>query len=142
MKTGLTFEPFLGNRLLETYTKCNAIECAQKVFDDLRIKNSYSRNVLLSWYLPCGRLDQPCYPFDKIPKPILVSCNSLIILVYPESISVLKEMQIVYNHVFIHKYAIVSVMGACACSGALALLCQVHGLAIVIGIDLKLESNY
>ncbi|XP_059653049.1 pentatricopeptide repeat-containing protein At2g13600-like [Cornus florida] len=139
IKTALTLNFFFSNRLIDMYSKCNSIECAQKAFDDLTIKNTFSWNTIFSAYSRIGQLNKARQLFDEMPEPNLVSYNSLISSLshhgfYKESIGVFQRLLKQYDNVLIDEFTVVSVVGTCACCNALELLRQVHGFAIVIGL--------
>ncbi|XP_022774587.1 pentatricopeptide repeat-containing protein At2g22070-like [Durio zibethinus] len=143
IKKALTFKPFITNHLISMYSKFNEIKSAQKVFDELHVKNSHSWNILISGYLQHGHFDRACNLFDKMPRRNLVSYNSLISGFsqhgfYKESVNMFKKMLNESDHLVIDGYTVVSVVGACACLGALKLLCQVHSFIIVFGLKLDL----
>ncbi|XVE68300.1 hypothetical protein DITRI_Ditri09bG0056400 [Diplodiscus trichospermus] len=125
------------------YSKFDEIKSAQKVFDELHAKNSHSWNILLSGYSRHGQFGSACNLLDKMPSRNLVSYNSLISGLsqhgfYKESISMFKKMLNERHHLVIDGCTVVSVVGACACLGALKMLCQVHGFMIVFGLKLDL----
>ncbi|XP_028072100.1 pentatricopeptide repeat-containing protein At2g13600-like [Camellia sinensis] len=143
IKTALSLSIFLTNHLIHMYSKCNSIACAQKAFDDLPVKNTHSWNTMISAYSQMGRFVIAHNLFDKIPEPNLVSYNCLISSLrnhgfYRESMSVFRRMQEQYNFVFMDEFTFVSVVGSCACLGALELLRQVHGVAVVIGMKFNI----
>ncbi|KAK9291334.1 hypothetical protein L1049_019279 [Liquidambar formosana] len=143
IKTALSLNAFLTNRLIDMYSKCDSIEFAHKAFDDLPMKNAHSWNTLISAYSRIGVFHEAHHLFDKMPEPNLVSYNSLISGLthhgFPnESIKVFKRMQKRYNSLFIDGFTLVGVVGTCACLGALQLLRQVHGAAVVIGLEMNI----
>lgn len=142
IKTALTFIPFFSNHLIDMYSKCNQIENAQKAFGDIPIKNNRSWNTLISAYSQVGLLEKARQLFDKIPQPNLVGYNSLISGLfhhgfYSESINVFKRMQKDSTCLCLDEFTVVSIVGSCACLGLLGLLRQVHGAAILIGLELN-----
>ncbi|XP_052188653.1 pentatricopeptide repeat-containing protein At2g13600-like isoform X2 [Diospyros lotus] len=139
IKTALALDVFLANRLVDMYSKCESLGCAQKAFDDLPTKNTHSWNTIISAYSQMGRFDRAHHLFDEMPEPNLVSYNSLISSLshhgfYKESIAVFRRLQNEYNGVVMDEFTVVSAVGSCACLGALQLLRQVHGVALVIGV--------
>ncbi|KAB1210546.1 hypothetical protein CJ030_MR6G010842 [Morella rubra] len=78
-----------------------------------------------------------------MPKPNIVSYNSLISGLthhgfHKESIGFFLQMQKDHDWLTMDEFTLVSMVGACACLGALALLCQVHGAGIVTGVEFNL----
>ena len=143
IKTAFSFNPVLTNGLMDMYSKFNAIESTQKAFDDLPNKTTRSWNTMISTCSRIGLFDKAHKLFDEMPIPNIVSYNSLISGLthhgfQRESISLFRQMQKDYNCLILDGFTLVSVVGACACLGALALLRQVHGAAIVLGLELNL----
>ncbi|CAK9171509.1 unnamed protein product [Ilex paraguariensis] len=143
IKTALTLNIFLANRLIDMYSKCNSINCAQKALDDLPVKNTHSWNTIITAYCRIGRFDKAYHLFDQMPEPNIVSYNSLLSSLtyrgfYSESMEVFKRIQNKYNYVFVNEFTLVSLVATCACLGALELLRQVHGAAILIGLKFNL----
>ncbi|KAF2284448.1 hypothetical protein GH714_021929 [Hevea brasiliensis] len=142
IKTALTIIPFFSNRLIDTYSKCNEIESAQKAFGDIPIKNNRSWNTLITAYSQVGLFEKARQLFDKIPEPNIVGYNSLISGLfhhgfYSESINVFKRMQKDCTCLCLDEFTVVSVVGSCASLGVLGLLRQVHGAAILTGLELN-----
>ncbi|XP_057948775.1 pentatricopeptide repeat-containing protein At2g13600-like [Malania oleifera] len=143
IKTALTFDLFHGNSLLDMYSKCDSVESAQKAFNDLPSQNSRSWNTLIYAYCRIGIFSEAYHLLDKMPKPNLVSYNSLISGLthhgfYRDSISLFQKMQEQYNHLFMDEYTVVSILGTCACLGLLELLRQVHGMVVLIGLEMNI----
>ncbi|CAK7354844.1 unnamed protein product [Dovyalis caffra] len=140
IKTALTFNRFITNNLINIYFKCNAFESAQNAFEDVPIKNNHSWNTIISGCLQMGNIDNARHLFDKMPEPNFVSYNSLISGLsrngfYKEGINVFRRMQKDFNLVCFDEFTFVSVVSSCACLGAVKLLHQVHGAALVIGVE-------
>lgn len=142
IKTSRIFKPFISNRLIELYSKCNFIESAQKVFDDLPVKNSHSWNTIVSGYSKNGLFDHAYQLLDKMPEPDIVSHNSVVSGLshhglYKESIYYFKKMQNMYSGygLFLDEYTIVSAVSSCSVLGVTKLLRQLHSLVVVIGLE-------
>lgn len=90
-----------------------------------------------------GLFDKAHKLFDEMPIRNVVSYNSFISGLthhgfHRESISFFRQMQKDYNCLILDGFTLVSVVGACACLGALAFLRQAHGAAIVLGLEMNL----
>ncbi|KAF5745117.1 pentatricopeptide repeat-containing protein [Tripterygium wilfordii] len=143
IKTALTLQPFMGNGLIGMYSKFNAIESAQKAFDDLPMLNTRSWNTIITVYCHNGLFSKAQVLLDKMPEPNLVSYNSMISGLthhgcHRESVNVFRRMQTGCDLLFMDEFTLVSIAGACACLGALGFLRQVHGAAMVIGLKFSL----
>ncbi|XVF58433.1 hypothetical protein PTKIN_Ptkin07bG0066500 [Pterospermum kingtungense] len=142
-KKALTFKPIVSNHLIAMYLNFNEIKSAQKAFDELHVKNSHSWNILLSGYSKRGYFDRACNLFDQMPRRNLVSYNSLISGFsrhgfYLESVNMFKKMLNECDHLVIDGCTVVSLVGACACLGALKFLRQIHGFVTVFGLEFDL----
>ncbi|PIM99247.1 hypothetical protein CDL12_28264 [Handroanthus impetiginosus] len=141
IKTSLILDTFLANRLTEFYSKCNSIDCAEKAFDDLTFKNAHSWNTMISAYSKMGRLEKAGHLLDEMPEPNLVSYNSIISSLgrcgnHKEAINVFKGMQKrSYGAVLMDEFTVVGLAKVFSSLGALELFRQVHGIAIVMGLD-------
>ncbi|XP_062009995.1 pentatricopeptide repeat-containing protein At2g21090-like, partial [Rosa rugosa] len=143
IKTGLTLDTFLTNRLIDLYSKCNAVQDAHKAFDDLPTKNTHSWNTMISMYSRNGIFDNARHLLAKMTEPNLVSYNTLVSGLarhgyHKESISLFQRMQQDCECLFLDQFTFVSIVGTCACLGALAMLRQVHGVAIAIGLEMNI----
>ncbi|XP_031742900.1 pentatricopeptide repeat-containing protein At2g21090-like [Cucumis sativus] len=143
IKTALSFDLFLANRLIDMYSKCNSMENAQKAFDDLPIRNIHSWNTILASYSRAGFFSQARKVFDEMPHPNIVSYNTLISSfthhgLYVESMNIFRQMQQDFDLLALDEITLVSIAGTCACLGALEFLRQVHGAAIVIGLEFNM----
>ncbi|KAL5704463.1 hypothetical protein ACHQM5_022889 [Ranunculus cassubicifolius] len=78
MRIGMNSHTFLGNRLIDYYSKCGIIEDALKVFDEMPEKNCFTWNVMLMGFLKVGLFDEACELFDEMPERDVVSWNSMI----------------------------------------------------------------
>ncbi|CAI9763411.1 unnamed protein product [Fraxinus pennsylvanica] len=144
IKSALIFNTFLTNRLIQMYSKCNSIDSAQKVFNELQFKNQHSWNSLISAYSQMARFNDARQLLEEMPGPNLVSHNSILSSLtlrgfYKEAISVFRRMQNLHRDVlWMDEYTIVGLTNTCASLAALALLRQVHGVAIAVGLHFNL----
>ncbi|KAL1290926.1 hypothetical protein HN51_059474 [Arachis hypogaea] len=140
IKTALFFDPFLTNGLIDVYSKCCCVESAEKAFDDLPNKTTRSWNTLISLYSKMCLFDKAYNLFDKMPHRNLVSYNSLISGstrhgFHRESISLFRMMQMDSDCLMLDEFTLISVVGSCASLGNVKWLHQVHGVAVIVGIE-------
>ncbi|KAK4416665.1 Pentatricopeptide repeat-containing protein [Sesamum alatum] len=141
IKTAFVLDTFFANRLIQMYSKCNSVECAQNAFDELPFKNSHSWNTMISAHSQMGRFEKARRLLDEMPEPNLVSYNSIISSFgrsgfYKKAISVFKGMQKRNKgDLLMDEFTFVSLTNACASLAALELLRQVHGVALAMGLD-------
>lgn len=146
IKTALFFYPFLTNGLIDLYSKCGCIESAHKVFDDLPNKTTRSWNMILSFYSKNGLSNDAYKLFDKMPQRNLVSYNSLISGFtrhgfHEESVKLFRVMQNGCDRLMLDEFTLVSIVGSCARLGNLKWLNQVHGVAVIFGMECNMILN-
>ncbi|WOK94607.1 hypothetical protein Cni_G03312 [Canna indica] len=141
LKTALTCHTLLVNRLIDLYSKCDSLVCAETAFHDLPFKNHHSYNTLLAAYCRAGRLDLAHQLFDRLPDRNLVSYNIMISSLtrhghHKEALDLFSRMP--KEIVIVDKYTVVGVSTACSGLGALRSLRQLHAFVIVSGLELNL----
>ncbi|KAK7316940.1 hypothetical protein RJT34_00776 [Clitoria ternatea] len=146
IKTAFFFDAFLGNGLIDAYSKCGCVESAHKAFDDLPNKTTRSWNTVISFYSKLGLFDNAYKLFDKMPQRDLVSYNSLISGFtrhgrHKDSVKLFQVMQNGHDGLLLNEFTLVSVVGSCACLGNLKWLCQVHGVAVIVGMEWNVILN-
>ncbi|MED6199488.1 hypothetical protein PIB30_076327 [Stylosanthes scabra] len=146
IKTALFSDPFLTNSLINAYSKCGCVESAEKAFDDLPNKTTRSWNTLLSVFSKMCPFDKVYNMFDKMPHRNLVSYNSLISGstrhgFHRESVSLFRMMQMDSGCLMLDEFTLVSVVGSCASLGNLKWVHQVHGVAIIVGMECNMILN-
>ncbi|KAM4075019.1 hypothetical protein ACB094_10G138200 [Castanea mollissima] len=65
--------------LVDLYLKLGDMVTAQKVFDEMLVKNVVSWNSILSKYLKSGSLAEAQRVFNKIPRKDVISWNSMVL---------------------------------------------------------------
>lgn len=98
---------------------------------------------MISMYSRNGFLDSARDLLGKMTEPNLVSHNTLISGLarhgfHKESIYRFQRMQQDCECLFLDQFTFVSIVGTCACLGALAMLRQVHGVGIAIGLEMNI----
>lgn len=144
LKTALNLTTFFSNRLIEIYSKCNSVDVAQKVFDDLPVKNARSWNGIISAYSKIGSFGKARQLLDAMPEPNLVSYNTILSSLtrrglFKEAINMFKRMQLGIGRdgFWMDEYTVVILVNACAVFSVLKLLRQIHGRAIMNGLMLN-----
>ncbi|KAK4772821.1 hypothetical protein SAY87_027840 [Trapa incisa] len=142
IKTYVCSNPSLANHLINMYFKCGSIESAQKAFDDLPVKRAHSWNVVISGYSRAGHFNRALNLFDEMPKRDISSFNALISGLsrhgrYKDSVYMFSMIQKEYNFIYMDEFTMVGIVGSCACLAWPMLLRQIHGAAIIIGLELN-----
>lgn len=78
LKVGFNRHTFLGNRLIDLYSKLGFFDDAIKSFEDIANKNIFSWNIFLKLYIKYGELENARKMFDEMPDRDVVSWNSII----------------------------------------------------------------
>ncbi|XP_043722665.1 pentatricopeptide repeat-containing protein At1g43980, mitochondrial-like [Telopea speciosissima] len=78
IKIGLNRHTFLGNRILDLYSKLGTLSDALQVFDDIPTKNSFTWNILLMVFVKFEQIDNAESAFYNMPNRDVVSWNSMI----------------------------------------------------------------
>ncbi|KAL3837894.1 hypothetical protein ACJIZ3_022485 [Penstemon smallii] len=68
VRYGTNGDVFVGSTLIDFYGKCDVIDCAHKVFDEMSVKNVVSWTALMVGYLNFGDLVTARSLFDEMPK--------------------------------------------------------------------------
>ncbi|MED6134020.1 hypothetical protein PIB30_033645 [Stylosanthes scabra] len=145
-QTALFFDSFLTDSLINAYSKCGCVESAEKAFDDLPSKTTRSWNTLLSVFSKISLFDKAYNLFNKMPHRNLVSYNSLISGstchgFHRESVSLFRMMQMDSGCLMLDEFTLVSIVGSCASLRNLKWLHQVHGVAIIVGLECNMILN-
>lgn len=78
IKYGVEDDVFVGSSLIALYGKCKLIGDAQKVFDEMSVRNVVSWTSMLVGYVDYGDLVNARRVFDEMPKKNQVSWNAMI----------------------------------------------------------------
>ena len=70
---------YVQTALVDLYSKLCDMVTAQKVFDEMLVKNVVSWNSILSGYLKSGNLAEAQRVFDEIPRKDVISWNSMVL---------------------------------------------------------------
>nr|KYP74004.1 Pentatricopeptide repeat-containing protein At1g31430 family [Cajanus cajan] len=133
VKTGLEFDPYVCNSLMDMYAKLGLVEEFCQVFEEIPERDSVSWNIMISGYVKCRRFQEAIdvhrrMRMESNKKPNLeifdamtmknVNCwtNMVTGSVICEAIALFGEMQI--RGVKLDKFIVVTLLTSCAQSGA------------------------
>uniref|UniRef100_A0A2P2LQR4 Pentatricopeptide repeat-containing protein At2g29760ic n=1 Tax=Rhizophora mucronata TaxID=61149 RepID=A0A2P2LQR4_RHIMU len=78
LKLGFGLDKFVQSSLVSMYAKCEKIEEAEKVFDEMNDRDLVSWNSLIDGYSKCGHVELAMQLFEKMPERDLFSWTALI----------------------------------------------------------------
>ncbi|ERM94696.1 hypothetical protein AMTRI_Chr03g49900 [Amborella trichopoda] len=124
MLSSPSFEPglFLFNRLLDVYIKCNSLNQARQLFDEMTQKDICSYNTLIAGYCKVGDLCNAKKLFDEMDQRDNFSWSSIISGYVRhgspnEALSIFREMK-QNNELGLNKFTASSALAACAASSS------------------------
>ncbi|XP_068658209.1 pentatricopeptide repeat-containing protein At2g20540 [Aristolochia californica] len=123
-KCGPASNSIIENSLMEMYTKCDALEDAQDVFDRMTDRDVVSWNTLIFAYCKLGKMRKAAKMFESMPTRTIISWTTMISgcsqnELYSEALEVFHKMQV--TGVKPDAISIVAVLPACSQLGALEL---------------------
>lgn len=135
---------FVSNCLIQMYVKCAKLDNAQKVFDEMPIRDTVSWNSMVFGYVGEGDMTRAQSVFDFIPQKDIVSWNSLISGYlqngdYRKTIDVFQKMG--HEGVMADRVTFAVLSKACSSLEDYYLGIQIHGLAVVMGFDRDVVSG-
>uniref|UniRef100_A0A7N0VFE8 Pentatricopeptide repeat-containing protein n=1 Tax=Kalanchoe fedtschenkoi TaxID=63787 RepID=A0A7N0VFE8_KALFE len=145
-KSGLDFNTFIGNSLINMYAKCGCIHDAELLFGSSPRLDPVSCNIMIDGYVRLGELRLARQVFDKTPEKGCVSFTTMIMGLsksgqWWNAIELFRDMMV--NGLVPNEVTMASVLSAYAhleggvCSGGM-----LHGLVVRLGIaELVLVST-
>lgn len=120
---------YLGNTLIDYYCRIGQLQSAEKVFSQMKDKNTVTLNAMITAYAKGGNLVSAKKLFDQIPNKDLISWSSMICAYsqashFSDSLELFRQMQ--RAKVKPDAVVISSVLSACAHLGALDLGKWIH----------------
>lgn len=120
---------YLGNTLIDYYCRIGQLQSAEKVFSQMKDKNTVTLNAMITAYAKGGNLVSAKKIFDQIPNKDLISWSSMICAYsqashFSDSLELFRQMQ--RAKVKPDAVVIASVLSACAHLGALDLGKWIH----------------
>lgn len=129
---------YLGNTLIDMFGRRSLVELAQGVFDRMRERNIVSWNALIVGYAKVGNLTSAQKLFDNMPKRDVISWTSMITgysqaRQFSDAVKLFQEMMAA--KVKPDKFAVASVLSACAHLGKLDVGQAVHDYILKHGVQ-------
>ncbi|XAR54626.1 hypothetical protein NMG60_11029848 [Bertholletia excelsa] len=78
VRYGTDGDVFVGSSLIDMYGKCQEIESARKVFDQMRTRNEVSWTAMIVGYMNMGDIAEAMKLFDRMTDKNLASWNAMI----------------------------------------------------------------
>ncbi|KAI3468255.1 hypothetical protein Pfo_024918 [Paulownia fortunei] len=128
-KFGLTGNSMIENSLLDMYVKCDGINEAQMVFDEMTERDVISWNSLISGHMKLGQVRKARSLFEEMPNKTIISWTAMIsgyakIGCFGDALDVFRRMQMVGMQP--DWISLVAVLPASAQLGALELGKWIH----------------
>lgn len=138
LRSRLSADTFLSNRLIEFYAKCNAIHASFRLFDQMHRRDIYTWNAILGAYCKASKLDDAYAVFAEMPERNIVSWNTLISALARNGFEQ-RALGVYYRmsregFVPTH-FTLASVLSACGALVDVECGRRCHGVAIKIGLD-------
>ncbi|GMH07406.1 hypothetical protein Nepgr_009246 [Nepenthes gracilis] len=138
LRTGLSSDTFLCNRLIDFYSKCSKIRSARHVFDKVPERDIFSWNAILSALCTANNLIDAHMLFDEMPERNVVSWNNMIsaFVKCGDAMKALDFYTIMISEGLMPThFTLASVLCACGILLDVDFGRKCHGLALKIGID-------
>ncbi|OWM62666.1 pentatricopeptide repeat-containing protein At5g16860 [Punica granatum] len=137
IRSGLFKNVFVGNALLDMYAKCAMLKEANRVFEQMRVKDVVSWNAMVTGYSQVGRFNDALSLFEKMEEQNIeldVVTWTAVIAGYAqrghgyEALDVFRRMQLSRSEPNVITF--VSLLSGCASAGALINGKEIHCYAI------------
>ncbi|KAL5981390.1 hypothetical protein ACLOJK_015445 [Asimina triloba] len=129
-------DPAAWSSLTSGYARRGELETARRLFDEMPVKDLFSWNVMISVYAKHGQMEQARKLFDQILERDVVSWNAMIagyVLSgsHQQALEVFEDMQRAGEQP--DEVTLLSLMSACADSGALDIGRRIHASLVQEG---------
>ncbi|XP_077242269.1 pentatricopeptide repeat (PPR-like) superfamily protein [Tasmannia lanceolata] len=136
-KAQLQSDTILMNTVLDMYIKCGSLDEAQKVFDDLSLRNSTSWNTMIAGYSKEGQMEEAMDLFCQMPKPDIVTWNTVIAgFASKESPEALEFVTMTHKEGFqLDQFTFPCALKTCGCLRSLTMGKQIHCYMVKSGFE-------
>ncbi|XP_057853249.2 pentatricopeptide repeat-containing protein At3g24000, mitochondrial [Cryptomeria japonica] len=140
IQTRIEFDIFVGNNLLSMYAKCEHIEDARRVFDEMPQRDVVSWNAMIAGYAKHGSMNAARKLFDEMPERDTLSWNTLI-AGYAQSGDGEKALEVFCHmgetdiNVGRDRATFASILKVCTSLEALEQGMQIHNAIVKLGFD-------
>ncbi|KAG9150772.1 hypothetical protein Leryth_002933 [Lithospermum erythrorhizon] len=144
LRNGFVSDLYISNSLIHMYGSCRDVFSAQKVFDDMPVRNLVSWNSIVDGYGKCGEVGMMREVFDAMFERDVVTWSALVDGYvkegeYAEALAVFERMM--EEGVKGNEVTMVSILCACAHLGALELGRIMHEYIVENRLPLTLVLN-
>lgn len=139
--SGYFRDKFVGNHLLNMYSKIGQLQTALSLFNSLPRRNIMSCNILINGYVKCGDLEGARKVFDEMPERNVATWNAMVAAMTQfelneDALDLFSEM---YELGFSpDEFTLSSLLRGCAGLRALYAGRQLHAYVMKCGFELNL----
>ncbi|XP_010249203.1 PREDICTED: pentatricopeptide repeat-containing protein At2g29760, chloroplastic-like [Nelumbo nucifera] len=135
----LSFEPIVGNALIDMYSRNGEIKVAELIFKEMEVKDIASWTSLLHGFVKCNDLESARWVFDRMPQRNSISWTAMITGYIRgrspiQALELFQKMKLEGNSPPT-LITIVAVLSGCADIGALDLGQSIHAYINKTGLD-------
>ncbi|KAG0469723.1 hypothetical protein HPP92_015808 [Vanilla planifolia] len=141
LTSGLSFDTFLSNRLVELYSRCDLFDYAFNAFYSIPNPNVFSWNAILSATAKAASFELAFQLFEQMPERNVVSWNTMISALArrgQEEKAVELYHGMVQQGLMPSHFTFASVLSAFSSLMDLSEGRKCHGLAVKVGLDVNL----
>lgn len=102
VKTGLEFDAYVCNSLMDMYAELGEVDCFEQVFDEMPERDKVSWNIMVSGYVRCRRFQEAVDVFQRMRKESNVKPDEATVVSTLSACSALKNLEIgkeIHSHI-------------------------------------------
>ncbi|KAG4189492.1 hypothetical protein ERO13_A08G225800v2 [Gossypium hirsutum] len=143
-KPTVDFSLPVNNALITLYCKCDKVDWARRIFDNMPVRDIVSWNAILSGYVNAGRIDEGRFFFSQMPERNHLTWNVMISGLAQNGFG--EEGLKLFNQMKSEgfqpcDYAFAGAISSCSTLGALENGRQLHAQLVRLGLDSSLSAG-